>query len=73
MNWDQIQGRWKEFTGKAREKWGELTDDELDKVKGRRDQLAGLIQRKYGIVKEEAERQIRDFEDACASCATTKR
>jgi uncharacterized protein YjbJ (UPF0337 family) len=68
MNWDQIEGSWKEFKGKAREKWGDLTDDDLDRVKGRREQLSGLIQKKYGVVKEEAERQIREFEDHCASC-----
>ncbi|WP_299815844.1 CsbD family protein [uncultured Roseibium sp.] len=58
MNWDQIEGNWREFKGKARVKWGELTDDELDKVEGRRTELAGLIQQKYGKTREEAEKEI---------------
>jgi uncharacterized protein YjbJ (UPF0337 family) len=58
MNWDQIQGNWKEVVGKAKEQWGQLTDDDLDVVAGRRDQLAGKIQQRYGIATEEAEKQI---------------
>jgi uncharacterized protein YjbJ (UPF0337 family) len=65
MNWDRIQGKWKEIKGQAKQKWGELTDDELDRLQGRRDELAGLVQQKYGLAKEEAERQIRDFERSC--------
>lgn len=61
MNWDQIEGKWKEFKGQAKVKWGELTDDELDVAEGRRDQLVGKIQQKYGIAKEEAERQVDDW------------
>lgn len=61
MNWDQIEGKWKEFKGQAKVKWGELTDDELDIAEGRRDQLVGKIQQKYGIAKEEAERQVDDW------------
>lgn len=61
MNWDQIQGKWKEIKGQAKVKWGELTDDELDVAEGRRDQLVGQLQQKYGIVKEEAERQVDDW------------
>jgi uncharacterized protein YjbJ (UPF0337 family) len=66
MNWDTMKGDWKQFTGKIREKWGELTDDELDQVKGRRDQFEGLLQKKFGIAKEEAKRQIDDFEKTCS-------
>lgn len=65
MNWDQIAGRWKQFTGKVRENWGELTDDEVDQIAGKRDQLVGKIQTKYGIAKEEAERQVDEFERCC--------
>ena len=61
MNWDQIEGKWKQLKGKAREKWGALTDDELDVVKGKRDRLAGLLQEKYGIAKNEAEKQLAEF------------
>jgi uncharacterized protein YjbJ (UPF0337 family) len=65
MNWDQIEGQWKEMTGFVKEKWGDLTDDEITQVKGKRDQLAGLIQKKYGVAKEEAEKQLQDFEKSC--------
>ncbi|MCD1624568.1 MAG: CsbD family protein [Paracoccaceae bacterium] len=61
MNWDQIQGKWKQFTGSAKENWGKLTDDDLDQVEGKRDQLVGKIQEKYGIAREEAERQVDDW------------
>ena len=62
MNWDQIEGNWKQFTGKAREQWSDLTDDEVQQAKGNREQLAGVIQKKYGIAKEEAERQVDDWQ-----------
>jgi uncharacterized protein YjbJ (UPF0337 family) len=62
MNWDQIQGNWKQFKGKARQQWGDLTDDELEQVGGQRDKLLGKIQEKYGITKEEADQQIRRWE-----------
>jgi uncharacterized protein YjbJ (UPF0337 family) len=62
MNWDRIEGNWKQFKGKAREQWGKLTDDELDQVKGHREQLVGRIQEKYGIARDEADRQVRDWE-----------
>jgi uncharacterized protein YjbJ (UPF0337 family) len=58
MNWDRIQGNWKQATGKAKEQWGKLTDDDFVVVAGRRDQLAGKIQEHYGVAKDEAERQI---------------
>jgi uncharacterized protein YjbJ (UPF0337 family) len=58
MNWDQIEGNWKEFKGKAQAQWGTLTDDEIDRVDGRRTELAGLIQQKYGKTREEAEREV---------------
>jgi uncharacterized protein YjbJ (UPF0337 family) len=62
MNWEQIQGNWKQLTGKAKENWGRLTDDDLDVVAGRRDQLAGLIEQRYGVAKEEAEKQLAAWE-----------
>ncbi len=58
MNWEQIEGNWKEVVGKAKEQWGKLTDQDLTVVAGRRDQLAGLIQQRYGVAKEEAEDQL---------------
>lgn len=62
MNWDIIKGNWKQFRGKVKETWGNLTDDELDTIGGHRDQLTGKIQERYGIAKDEAERQVRDWE-----------
>ncbi len=61
MNWDQIEGKWKQFRGQAKEQWGKLTDDDLDTVAGKRDQMVGKVQEKYGIAKEEAERQVDEW------------
>lgn len=61
MNWDVIQGKWKQFTGSAKERWGKLTDDELDQIDGKRDQLVGKVQEKYGIARDEAEKQVDDW------------
>ncbi|MFI4882949.1 MAG: CsbD family protein [Phycisphaerales bacterium JB064] len=65
MNQDTLQGNWKQLKGKAKERWGKLTDDELDQVEGRSEQLAGKIQEKYGKSKDEAEREINDFKKSC--------
>lgn len=73
MNWDQMEGNWKEFKGKIREKWGKLTDDDLDVIAGKRDQLIGRIQKSYGIAKEEAERQVSEFERSYRSAAAGSR
>ena len=62
MNWDRIEGQWKQAEGKVREKWGKLTNDDLVRVAGKRDQLVGLIQQKYGESKDEVERQVGEFE-----------
>ena len=62
MNWDQVKGNWKQFSGTVKVKWGKLTDDEVDQIAGRRDILLGKIQEKYGIAKEEAENQVKDWE-----------
>ncbi|MFN3275098.1 MAG: CsbD family protein [Paracoccus sp. (in: a-proteobacteria)] len=61
MNWDIIQGKWKQLKGSAKEKWGELTNDELDQIDGNKDQLAGKLQEKYGWTKDEADKQIDDY------------
>lgn len=58
MNWDRIEGNWKQFKGKVKEQWGDLTDDDLDKIEGKRDQLVGSIQERYGCAKDEAEKQV---------------
>lgn len=62
MNWETIQGNWKQVTGKAKEQWGKLTDDDMDVIAGRRDQLAGKIQERYGIAKDAAEKQVAEWE-----------
>ena len=62
MNWDRIEGNWKQATGKVKEQWGKLTDDDIAFVAGKRDQLAGKIQERYGIAKDEAERQVSEWE-----------
>ena len=62
MNWEQIQGNWKQLTGQAKEQWGKLTDDDIDVVAGRREQLAGKLQERYGLAKEEAERQVAEWQ-----------
>lgn len=61
MNWDTVQGKWKQYKGSAKEKWGDLTDDELDQAAGQRDQLVGKIQEKYGVTKDEAEKQVDEW------------
>ena len=61
MNWDTIKGNWKQMTGKVKEEWGDLTDDDLTEAAGERDQLVGKIQAKYGVAKEEAEKQVDNF------------
>jgi uncharacterized protein YjbJ (UPF0337 family) len=61
MNWEQVEGKWKQYTGKVREKWGKLTDSDLEMIKGQRQQLIGKIQERYGIAKEDAERQVNEF------------
>ncbi|MDP1738226.1 MAG: CsbD family protein [Caulobacter sp.] len=60
--WDRVEGSWKEFTGKVKEQWGKLTDDDMTVIAGKRDQLAGKIQERYGYATDKAESEIRDFE-----------
>jgi uncharacterized protein YjbJ (UPF0337 family) len=67
MNWDRIEGNWKQLKGKVRETWGRLTDDQLDQIAGKRDKLAGSLQNSYGIAHDEAEKQIQEFEARCES------
>ena len=61
MNWDQVEGKWKQYKGQVKEKWGKLTDDDLDVIDGQRQQLVGSIQERYGIAKEAAEEQADEF------------
>jgi uncharacterized protein YjbJ (UPF0337 family) len=58
MNWDQLEGKWKELKGKARSKWGKLTDDDLENVAGKKDVLLGRIQQRYGYKRDQAEKEV---------------
>ena len=61
MNWDQLEGKWKQYKGEVREKWGKLTDDDLHVIAGKREQLIGRLQERYGIAKEVAAREADEF------------
>jgi len=65
MNMDQIEGEWKVLAGKAKEKWGQLTDDEIAATNGRVEQLEGLLQKKLGLAKDVAKREIAEFQKSC--------
>jgi uncharacterized protein YjbJ (UPF0337 family) len=73
MNWDQLQGNWKEFSGKVKERWGKLTDDDLQVIAGKKDQLIGRIQARYGISREEAQRQVSEFDIGAVAGAAKHR
>jgi uncharacterized protein YjbJ (UPF0337 family) len=62
MNWDRVEGSWNEFKGQVKQQWGKLTDDDLDVIAGRRDELVGRIQKAYGLARDEADRQVREWE-----------
>lgn len=61
MNKDIIEGNWNQLKGKVRQQWGDLTDDEIQRMKGSREELGGLIQKKYGYQKERVEKEIDTF------------
>ena len=61
MNWDRVEGNWKQLKGKAREKWGKLTDSDFETIAGKKDQLIGRIQERYGISKDEAQKQADEW------------
>jgi uncharacterized protein YjbJ (UPF0337 family) len=61
MNWDRIEGNWKMFKGKVKQQWGKLTDDDIDFIGGKKDELVGRVQNHYGIARDEAERQVDEF------------
>lgn len=61
MNWDQVEGNWKQLKGKARQVWGDFTDDELDIMEGKREELVGQLQAKYGYTKQKAEEEVDNW------------
>ena len=65
MNWDTVKGQWKQLKGTAREKWGDLTDDDLEYIGGKKDQLVGKLQERYGYERDRAEKEAEDF---CRKC-----
>jgi uncharacterized protein YjbJ (UPF0337 family) len=67
MNWDQIQGKWKQMKGAVRAKWGDLTDSDFERINGNRERLVGIIQERYGLAKEAAERQVSDWASSVES------
>lgn len=67
MNNDIFKGKWKQFVGEAKVQWGKLTDDQLDQIEGNRDKLIGSIQENYGIAREEAEKQVKEWEKNMAA------
>lgn len=62
MNWDRIEGNWKQFKGDVQRQWGKLTNDDLDVIKGNQKKLVGKVQERYGIAKDEAERQVNAWQ-----------
>ena len=65
MNWDQIEGNWKQLKGKAKQQWGRFTDDELDVIAGKKDELIGKLQEWYVMARQEAEREANQWREAC--------
>jgi uncharacterized protein YjbJ (UPF0337 family) len=63
INTDILKGKWNQLKGKIQQEWGDLTDDDLDRISGRRDEFVGVLQEKYGRTREEAEREVNDFLD----------
>ncbi len=61
MNWDRIEGNWKQFSGTVKEKWGKLTDDDLQVINGQQEQLVGRIQERYGVAKDDAQKQVKNW------------
>ena len=72
MNWDRIEGNWKQFKGSALQQWGKLTDDQLDVVAGKRDLLLGRIQEAYGITQDETEKQLAEWQKRVQEIAPSK-
>jgi uncharacterized protein YjbJ (UPF0337 family) len=66
MNWDRIEGNWRQLKGAIKERWGKLTDDDLDVIAGRRDRFLGKLQERYGLAREAAERELAELRSVCA-------
>ncbi|NJM33654.1 MAG: CsbD family protein [Rhodomicrobium sp.] len=66
MDWNRVEGNWKQFKGQVKEQWGKLTDDEIDQIGGQRDQLEGKIQERYGMARDEVRKQVDNWLDRTA-------
>lgn len=69
MNWEQIKGKAEQLKGQAKQQWAELTDDDLQKLEGKREEFVGRLTEVYGISKEEADKQVQEFETSCRCAA----
>jgi uncharacterized protein YjbJ (UPF0337 family) len=65
MNWDTIKGQWKQVVGQVKQEWGKLTDDDLNVISGKKDELVGKLQERYGYAKDQAEKEVDDFSRSC--------
>lgn len=72
MDKDQAQGNWEQFKGKVKKTWGKLTDNDIALLDGNRQEFFGKVQENYGIAKEEAEKQMKEFEKSCGNCYSNK-
>ncbi len=61
MNWDTIEGKWKQLRGRAKQRWGKLTDDDLDQIGGKKDELVGKLQERLGLERDKAEKEVREW------------
>ena len=73
MNWDQVEGKMKQWMGSAKERWGKLTDDELQQIGGKRDQMIGKLQEKYGWTREKAEKDFDEWQSGLDKADTRTR
>ena len=64
MNWDRIEGKWKQLRGRAQKRWGQLTDDDLDRIDGKREELIGKLQERAGLARDDAEREVREWSES---------
>lgn len=73
MNWDQIKADWKDIKGRARIVWGKLTDDDLEQIRGNKEQLEAAVQKRYGVAKDEAQRQVAEWTQKLKQMVSTRR
>jgi uncharacterized protein YjbJ (UPF0337 family) len=72
MNWDQVEGKWKQIQGSVKQKWGKLSDSDLDYISGSRDKFVGRLQERYGIAKEDAQKQADEWLKSASDTSTDR-